>query len=211
MNTLRTLRRRYGRTSLTVIGVALAIAFSTIMLSIGEAISQSAEEIIEETGVDLLAEPVEFAPLIQEYIPIFKINESRTIANSMVENNPKIRAASPWLIKNLYLAKHPDTINASEPPKFVLAACKGTVPENNRYFGGVDIIKGKQLPTRTDPFYANGTYQDGLDSINFTHEILISKELSKLLGVSVGEIIYLNPVANWGCNHPPIRRSIAST
>ena len=83
MSTLKNLRRRYGRTSLTVTGVALAIAFTTIMLSIGEGISKSSQEILEETGVDLLVEPVEFMPLIQEFIPIFEINQSREIAGSM--------------------------------------------------------------------------------------------------------------------------------
>ncbi len=194
MNTLKNLRKRYGRTSLTITGVALAIAFSTIMLSVGTGIQQSSQNIIEETGVDLLAEPVEFAPIIQEYVPIFKINQGRTIADTMLNNNSKIRAASPWLIKNLYITKYSETINASTPPKFALAACKGTIPENNRYFGGVDIIKGQSLPTKTDPFYANASFQDGLNSINFTHEIVISKELSKLLEVSVGEQIFLNPV-----------------
>jgi len=194
MNILKNLRRRYGRTTLTVTGVALAIAFSIIMLSVGEAIQQSSRNIIEETNVDLLAEPVEFAPLIQEYIPIFKINQGRTIAKAMVDNNSKIRAASPWLIKSLYVSKYPETINATEPPKIALVTCKGTIPEKNIYFGGLDIKKGSQLPTKSDPFYANGTYQDGLNSKNFTHEILISEPLAKLLDVSVGELIYLNPI-----------------
>jgi ABC-type lipoprotein release transport system permease subunit len=194
MNTLKTLMRRYGRTSLTVTGVALAIAFSTIMLSIGTAIQESSEELIEETGVDLLVEPADLAPLIQEIIPIFKIDHARTLANSMINNNSKIRAASPWLVKNMYVAKHPDIINASKPPKFALLAAKGSIPENNRYFGGVKIIEGTELPTITDPFYANGTYQGGIHSNNFTHEILISKELARLLDISVGELIYLNPV-----------------
>jgi ABC-type lipoprotein release transport system permease subunit len=194
MNSLKNLRRRYGRTTLTVTGVALAIAFSTIMLSVGTAIQDSSERIIEETGVDLLIEPVEFAPLFQEFVPIFKLNQARTIANSMKENNSKIRAASPWLTENMYVAKHPEIINASVPPEFALIAAKGSVPEYNRYFGGVDIIKGTSLPTETDPFYAQGTFSGGTESVNFTHEILISKELSKILDISVGELIYLNPV-----------------
>ncbi len=194
MNTLKTLMRRYGRTSLTVTGVALAIAFSTIMLSIGTAIQESSEELIEETGVDILVEPAELAPLIQEFIPIFKLNNARAMASSMINNNSKIRAASPWLVKNMYVAKHPDIINASKPPKFALLAAKGSIPEYNRYFGGVKIIEGTDLPTITDPFYANGTCQGGTNSNNFTHEILISKELARLLDIAVGELIYLNPV-----------------
>jgi ABC-type lipoprotein release transport system permease subunit len=194
MSTLKNLRRRYGRTSLTVTGVALAIAFTTIMLSIGEGISKSSQDILEETGVDLLAEPVEFMPLIQEFIPIFEINQSREIARSMEENNSKIRAASPWLIKNLYVAKYSEPINASKPPKFALIATKGAIPVKNKYFGGVEILDGERLPTETDPFYANGTYDGGTNSENFTHEITISKGLAKVLGLSVGDQIYLNPV-----------------
>ena len=194
MNTLKNLRRRYGRTSLTIVGVALAIAFSTIMLSVGEAINESSKRILDETGVDLIAEPVEFMPLIQELIPIFKMKDGRNIAEAMVDNNSNIQVASPWLNKNLYVTKATPTINASEPPKFVLMTAKGTIPENNIYFRGVDIIKGQRLPTITDPFYANGNYSGGTSSENFTHEILISKHLSKLLEVSVGDMIYCNPI-----------------
>jgi len=194
MRTLKNLRRRYGRTSLTVTGIALAIAFTTIMLSVGVGISKSSEAILEETGVDLLAEPVEFMPLLQEFLPIFELNQSREIANSMEENNSKIRVASPWLVKNLYVAKHTENIDASKPPKFALISAKGTIPEKNIYFGGVEILKGELLPTETDPFYANGTYDGGTNSENFTHEIIISQGLSKLLDITVGDQIFLNPV-----------------
>jgi ABC-type lipoprotein release transport system permease subunit len=194
MNTLGNLRRRYGRTSLTITGVALAIAFTTIMLSVGEAITESSSEMLEETKVDLLAEPVEFFPLVQELMPIFKLNESRQIAHSMLENNSKIRSAAPWLIKNMYAAKKPELINESTPPKFALIAANGMIPEDNKYFGGIKILAGTNLPTATDPFYADGRYDDGKNSKNFTHEILVSKQLSKFLGVSVGDIIYLNPL-----------------
>ncbi|WP_455391527.1 ABC transporter permease [[Eubacterium] cellulosolvens] len=194
MNTLRNLRRRYGRTSLTITGVALAIAFTTIMLSIGEAITESSSEILEETKVDLLVEPVEFLPLVQEFFSYFELHNSRTIANSMLENNSKIRAASPWLNKNLFIAKHPGEINTSKPPQFALITAKGTIPANNIYFGGIDIIAGRPLPTMDDPFYANGSYSGGTNSVNFTHEILISKQLSELLDASVGDLVYLNPL-----------------
>jgi ABC-type lipoprotein release transport system permease subunit len=196
MNTLKTLRRRYGRTSLTVTGIALAIAFTTIMLSVSEAITQSSKQILDETEVDLIAEyPIGIDnPLLQQFIFIFKLNESRTIANSMLENNSKIKAAAPWLMENVYVAKQTEVIDSSKPPKFALISAKGTIPESNDYFRGVDIIKGSRLPTRNDPFYSDGSYSGGTTSKNFTHEIIISKHLSKILEISVGDLIYLNPV-----------------
>jgi ABC-type lipoprotein release transport system permease subunit len=195
MNTFKTLKRRYGRTTLITIGIALAIAFSTIMLSIGEAIQNSSSDIIEDTGVDLLVEPpTNLPPLILEFTTFFNIENCRTIADAMVKNNTKIQAASPWLIENLYVAKRPEQINVSDPPLFTLSECKGYVPEYDRYFSAYEVTKGSALPTTTDPFYSKGTYQDGTESTNFTHEILISEPLSELLEVDVGDILYLNQV-----------------
>jgi ABC-type antimicrobial peptide transport system permease subunit len=162
MNTLKTLRRRYGRTTLITIGIALAIAFSTIMLSIGEAIQYSSRKIIEDTGVDILIEPrSELPAIVSQYTSFFEINHGRQIADDLVEQNSKIRAASPWAMKNLYIAKEQKDINASKPPKFSLASCSGFIPERNRYFGGIKLVSGSFLPTRNDPFYSNGTFQDG--------------------------------------------------
>jgi ABC-type lipoprotein release transport system permease subunit len=195
MHIFRNLRRRYGRTTLITTGIALAIAFTTIMLSISAGIEQSASEILEETGVDLLIEPdVDLPPLFLEYTTIFEISDGREIANAMVEQNSKIRAAAPWYTKNLYMTKAQDSINASQPPKFTLTACKGSIPENNRYFSGVEYISGGPLPTQDDPFYASGTFDGGIESENFTHEITISQPLAKILEVSVGDTIYVNPV-----------------
>ncbi len=195
MNTLRSLRRRYGRTTLIVIGIALAIAFSTIMLSIGVAIQDSSKKIIDEAGVDLFVESsVDLSPLLLEFTNRFEIDHGRTIAQAMVDNNSKIREAAPWLKKNLYMAKYPDEINATDPPKFSLSVCKGFIPEQNRYFSGRTIVDGRKLPTQNDPFYANGTYLDGEASDNFTHEILLSKSLAKRLDVAVGDIIYIDPI-----------------
>ena len=196
MNTFRTLRQRYGRTTLITIGIALAIAFSTIMLSIGEAIKESTGDILEETGVDLLVEPkTDLPPLFLEFTTIFEITDGRKIAQAMVNDNSKIRAAAPWYTKNLYMAKKPDEINVSKPPIITLSACKGTIPEENKYFGAVDIIDGEWLMTQNDPFYSNGTYAGGVRSENFTHEIVISEPLAKLTEVVTGDTIYLNPIA----------------
>ena len=162
MNTLKTLRLRFGRTSLITTGIALAIAFSTIMLSIGEAIQHSSMEIIEDTGVDLLVEPpIDLPPLILEFISIFEISDGREIADAMVRDNRDIREASPWLMENLYMSKKPDELNVQEPPKFSLFDCRGYIPERNRYFGAYKVIEGTPLPTGNDPFYAEGTFQDG--------------------------------------------------
>jgi ABC-type lipoprotein release transport system permease subunit len=186
---------RFGRTSLITTGIALAIAFSTIMLSIGEAIQHSSMEIIEDTGVDLLVEPpIELPPLILEFISIFEISNGREIADAMVRDNRKIREASPWLMENLYMSKKPDELNVQQPPKFSLFDCRGYIPERNRHFGAYKIIEGSPLPTENDPFYADGTFQNGFESDNFTHEILISKLLSEILNVTIGDIVYVNPV-----------------
>ncbi len=197
MYPLKNLKRRAGRTGLTITGVTLAIAFTVIMFSVGEGIKSSARDMIEETGIELFVVPKESHPLIQEFFGGFYLEDGRELANEMKTQNPMIRAASPELMEYVYISKPDETQNNvnNALPKLAGVNMRGHIPLTESGFGGGEVVKGSaELPTVGDPFYANGTFEGGTRSSNFTHEILISPSLSKTLGADVGDKLYVNPI-----------------
>lgn len=201
MYPIKNLRRRGARTGLLVTGVALAITLSTIMFSIGEGINSSTKELIDETDIELFVYPPSSNPILQEFTKYLDMDEGRKLANKMLAGNKRIRAASPHLVEGIYITS--DIIDSASNsadtgdvllPKVFSITGKGYVPELQGNFGTIDLIKGTELPTRKDPFFANGTYAGGTASPNFTHEILVNERLAEMLKVSVGDLVYVNSV-----------------
>jgi ABC-type lipoprotein release transport system permease subunit len=95
MYTLKNLRRRSSRTVLTVTGVSLAITLAMIMFSISEGIRESTDEIIEESGIDLL--------VVSQGGDIFfgagEFTQGRTIANDISKG--KLFSMDRTFIQNL--------------------------------------------------------------------------------------------------------------
>jgi putative ABC transport system permease protein len=164
------------------------------MFSVGEGIKSSARDMVEETGVELFVVPKESHPLIQEFIGGFYLEDGRKLAAAMEDGNPKIRVAAPELIEYVYISKPPTEPDGN--PIVAGVSTRGHLPVKEGHFGGAQVVKGsKELPTYGDPFYANGTYDGGTGSDNFTHELLISPALAKLVDADVGDRLYINPVA----------------
>jgi ABC-type lipoprotein release transport system permease subunit len=195
---IKNLKRRAARTVLLVLGVALAITLTTIMFSISEGINTSTKELIDETGIDLFVYPKSSNPILQEFAKYLDLENGRELSQKMREGNPSITAASPWLVEGLYITtgeveEPPGTKPEEEVlPKIYSITGKGYVPELQGDFGSIDLIKGSFLPTESDPFYADGSYDGGTASNNFTHEVILNKYLANLLKVSVGDEIYVN-------------------
>ncbi|UCH89367.1 MAG: ABC transporter permease [Thermoplasmata archaeon] len=202
MYPLKNLRRRAARTVLVVIGVTLAITLTTIMFAISEGINSSTKELIDETRIDLFVYPKDSNPILQEFSKYIDLADGRDLAGKMLEGNPKIRAASPWLVEGMYISTgeldvtYPGGFqDDSDPVPMVYSiTAKGYVPAMEGDFGGTEQVSGTALPTKTDPFYANGTYDSGASSDNFTHEILLNKNLADRLEVSVGDTVYIHSV-----------------
>jgi putative ABC transport system permease protein len=164
------------------------------MFSVGEGIKSSARDMVEETGVELFVVPKESHPLIQEFIGGFYLEDGRKLAAAMEDGNPKIRVAAPELIEYVYISKPPTEPDGN--PIVAGVSTRGHLPMMEGHFGGAQVVKGsKELPTYGDPFYANGAYDGGTGSDNFTHELLISPALAKLVDADVGDRLYINPVA----------------
>jgi ABC-type lipoprotein release transport system permease subunit len=172
------------------------------MFAISEGINSSTKELIDETRVELFVYPKSANPMIQELSSYADMDDGRELARNMVEGNPSIRAASPWLIESLYATTNEvndeGKSNKGTPwdtiPKVYSFTGKGYVPALQGDFGGIDWISGDEMPTATDPFYANGTYDGGTSSENFTHEIVLNKFLAELLDVKAGDTIYINSI-----------------
>ncbi|MEM2899193.1 MAG: FtsX-like permease family protein [Thermoplasmata archaeon] len=206
MYSLNNLRRRSSRSILTVLGLALAIALTVTMFSVGEGIRGSTKAILEQTGVDIFVLSKNSNPLLYT----MPIEHSRNISKSLVEGAPDnlIRAAYPMLTYDLAFANETQYQAAFGDGnlrwKVANAIVNGIQPEMEQIFGGVTLIEGygkgkpgcmKGMPTPGDPFYANGTYDGGKNSKNFTHEMVINEALADRLNVKVGDKVYVSPVA----------------
>lgn len=195
---IKNLKRRSARSALLIIGVSLAITLTTIMFAISEGINSSTKELIDETRIELFVYPESSNPILQEFTRYLDLNDGRELAAKIKESHPSIRAASPWLAEGLYVATNKlenqseFTSESEEIPKIFSITGKGHVPELEGDFGGIEQISGTDLPTKNDPFYANGTYSGGTDSDNFTHEVVLNKFLAELLDISVGDVIFVS-------------------
>jgi ABC-type lipoprotein release transport system permease subunit len=187
MYTLKNLKRRSARTSLTIIGVSLAITLAMIMFSVSEGIRESTDEIIEESGIDLLVTPQGG----DIFFGTGEFEDARELANSINSTNDQIKGAYPVLRERMYISKGL-SIEENEPPKVTNALAKGLTREANEAFETSKVIKGSDLPTPGDPFYAKGTFEGGTESENFTREIVINEPLAQQLQADLGDVLYIS-------------------
>jgi ABC-type antimicrobial peptide transport system permease subunit len=204
---LNSLRRRKSRTGLTITGVVLAIAFMVTMFSIGIGVTNSAESLFEEVGVDIFVQA--------ENTTFFSMGGGfeggRNISKDIFEHG-LVRGALPRYVKGMvvsneeikenllqFSAKAANITDPEELEKITkefgkhLKAMRekstrvdGIVPKLMGEIGG--IKNEGDFPHRDDPFYNDGGY-DG----EFTHEVAINKAMSKKFNLELGSRIYLSP------------------
>jgi ABC-type lipoprotein release transport system permease subunit len=187
MYPLKNLRRRSARTVLTVAGVSLAITLAIIMFSISEGIRESTNEIIEKSGIDILVTPRGGDILIGSS----KFDDVRNISEDIKNNNAMIKAAYPYLRERVYI-----TANKTDPgtdlPEITSILAKGGTKEVSEAFKTSDLLKGTQLPTPGDPFFAERFTGIGDESQSFTHEILLNSILADFLDVDLDDRVYIS-------------------
>jgi putative ABC transport system permease protein len=188
MYPLKNLRRRSARTVLTVAGVSLAITLAIIMFSISEGIRESTNEIIEKSGIDILVVPSGG----DIFFGSGEFTDARTIAQDMQAENEQIAGAYPVLRERMYISTG-ETKDGEDRPIVTSLLAKGLSREANEAFETAEIIKGTEIPTFGDPFYANGTYEGGTESANFTHELVVNNPLARLLELDLGDGVYISP------------------
>ncbi len=188
MYPIKNLRRRSGRSALTIMGISLAIALTVVMFSLSSGIRGSVDSLIQESGVDLFVGS-KGSDLI---LGGMDIQKGRDVANELSKNNSDIRAAYPLLMESLYASPEPYITNET-----TRIFANGLIPKLgfNSDFKFASLLEGKNLGDfydGEDPFYANGSYADGFSSQNFTHMIVINDFLASFLNVSVNDTIYLS-------------------
>jgi ABC-type lipoprotein release transport system permease subunit len=187
MYPLKNLRRRSARTVLTISGVSLAITLAMIMFSISEGIRESTDEIIEKSGIEILVMPKGG----DIFFGTGELKDAREIAEEINSTNQDVKGAYPVLRERMYISTG-EIKEGDEHPKVTSILAKGLTREANEVFETARIIEGSAFPTWGDPFYANGTYDGGTESENFTHEIVISDSLRDYLEADIGDTVYVS-------------------
>jgi ABC-type lipoprotein release transport system permease subunit len=202
MYALSNLRRRSGRTALTVTGLTLAISLMVVMFSVGNGVRDSARSLLRSSGVDIFVQ----ANGTSLGFANGEFDQSRELAGSMISGNDKIETALPLLMFPMYgmnetmrqaiLSVAPgdnsSLANITKTMKIKSMTIDGIIPNLVGKLGGVSVLEGAGFTHTNDPFYSNGTYAGGKSSPNFTKEISINKAIKKALKVGVGDVIYLN-------------------
>lgn len=192
MYSLKNLRRRSGRTILTILGISLAISLTVTMFSIGEGIRESAKEYIEDTGIDLIVVRGNTSFIyVSSVMP-----DGREKAQSITDGNPDVSHASPVLKAEMYITSLDENYPTSTP-KVTSFQGWGKVPELHAPFTGREVIRGTDLtvqedPFYLDPFYESGTLAQAAESSNFTREILLQEDLARFLDADVGSRVQIS-------------------
>lgn len=187
MYPLKNLRRRSSRSILTILGVTLAITLAVIMFSISEGIQNSTDEIIVQSGIDLILAPKGSNVLLATG----EFEDGRALAEDIKNSHSGIRYAYPVLRENMFITAN-KTVDSEEYPRVSSVLAKGGHAEVNEIFRFADVKEGGYLPTPGDPFYQNDTNQDELNFNNFTHEILLNDILADYLKVELNDHVYLS-------------------
>ncbi|UCE74483.1 MAG: ABC transporter permease, partial [Methanomassiliicoccales archaeon] len=172
---------------MTIAGVSLAITLAMIMFSISEGIRVSTDEIIEESGIDILVMPKGS----DIFIGTGEFSDSRDLAHRINSSNQQIKGAYPYLRERIYISAN-TTDSEDGIPKITSILAKGGTREVSEVFGLAKVIEGDYLPTKGDPFYEGGDFIKGPDSINFTREILVNSILAEYLEVGLEDNVYIS-------------------
>lgn len=165
------LRHDRTRTTLAVIGVALAVAATVLLAATGVGVVATGQEQFADAGRDLwvTGQTVQFAPGQVGGVEN-SIYDAHDVAAAM-RNRNSVRTAAPLLFQTVYVSADGDD--------FQTLAAMG-VPSS----GGVSISQGAGFSG--DTHYADGSYDGPM-----TRELLIDERTAALLGVNVGDTIYV--------------------
>ncbi len=182
-------RRRPGRAVLTSLGIGLAIGLVVMLLALSNGIETSASALASASGVDLVAASANTTLTSDEFPPI---PGAHALATSIPQADPNVATASPWLVSQLVFGNQSlraASENATVPSGWVPtdSGTVGWIPSDNVGIEVPDIYNGTGFTAPGDPHYGNGTYEGPS-----THEIVLDQALATVLGVRVGESVWVN-------------------
>jgi putative ABC transport system permease protein len=183
------IRRRPGRSALTSLGIGLAVGLVVLLLAISAGVQASATQLATASGVDLIAASANTTITTGSLPPI---SQAHDLAHELPAVDSNIVVASPWLISELVFGNASlwAASNGSRVPGGWMPTGSGIVgwiPDDNTGIETPQMYNGSGFTFPGDPHYANGTY-DGPS----THEIVLDQGLALVLGVSVGDLVWVN-------------------
>jgi putative ABC transport system permease protein len=187
---LDAIRRRPGRSALTSLGIGLAVGLVVLLLAISAGVQTSSTELATASGVDLIAASANTTITTGSVPPIANAHR---LAQSIPAADPNVAVASPWLISELVFGNGSlwAAANASQVPggwSPTGAGSVGWIPSDNTGIETPQLYNGTGFTLPGDPHYANGTYLGP-----FTHEIVLDEGLAGVLGVTVGDLVWVSP------------------
>ncbi|HTW76986.1 MAG TPA: ABC transporter permease [Thermoplasmata archaeon] len=185
---LGALRRRPGRTALTSLGIGLAVGVVVLLLAISAGVQTSATELATSSGVDLIAASANTTITTGSAPPVL---HAHGLVAQIPAADPNVAVASPWLVSDvvfgnasLWAAANGSSIPSGWSPTG--AGSVGWIPSDNSGIETPTIYQGTGFTEPGDPHYANGSYAGP-----FTHEIVLDQGLATVLGVGVGDLLWV--------------------
>jgi len=187
-------RRRPGRSAATVLGIGLATGLVVMLLALSEGIQGSATHLAAASGIDLLATSANTS-LSTGTFPA--VDSAHTLVDALERADPNVATASPWLVgaltyanASLFAAVNSSAAGAPIPSGWApsSAGSVGWIPSANVGLETPRVIDGPGFDSAGDPHYGNGSYQGP-----FTHATELDQGLAGLLGVGVGDLVWVSP------------------
>ncbi|MCI4364076.1 MAG: ABC transporter permease [Thermoplasmata archaeon] len=188
---LNAIRRRRGRSALTAIGIALAVALLAVLLALSAGINQSATSLAQSSGVDLLATSANTSLSSGGFPPV---PGAHSLPARMQQVDPNVESASPWFVGDavfanlsLYKAANASPGGAAVPGGWgpTGAGAVGWIPKWNTGIETPTLLAGPGFPSAEDAHFAHGTYQGAS-----THAVVLDAELASVLHVGPGDPLW---------------------
>jgi ABC-type lipoprotein release transport system permease subunit len=186
------LRRRPGRTAATALGIGLALALVILLLALSAGITQSSANLAGSSGVDLLATSANTSLTASQFPPIA---DAHTIAGRMATADPNVATASPWLVsdlvfgnRSLYAAANASPGGSAIPSGWTPtgSGAVGWIPDANAGIEVPTLLQGPGFTIPGDPHFS-GNYTGPA-----THEIELDQALATVLGVGIGDVVWVS-------------------
>lgn len=170
---LQLLRHERIRTTLAVVGVALAVLASVLLISVGLGVVETGERMFDQSGRDfwITGGPIELQPGAVGGFQNSIVGAHDLAAE--IEGHEAINTAVPMSFQVVYASK-----NGSDYQTVVGSGAPAHGPS-------VTITEGRGTQ-RGDPHYANGSYDGPMH-----HEVVLDRRAAELLDVEVNDTVHL--------------------
>jgi len=195
---LKNLRRRLTRVAFTILGVALSIALTVTMFSIGEGLRLSTDSLVAHTRVDLFVIANGSTYLLGKG----ELVDSTQLAGQIrADLGAEADTVCPRFEpdRGMYLrrADAPGGPPVSAYPNGLVPSLVGNLSGYRIFEGGPFLETGD--PFSGDPHFIEGNYTPAAFAA-FTDEVLVNEALARKLGVRAGDAVLLS--AHYNLSEP---------